>query len=539
MEAATARALRPPALPAGKALHRLRSDRKLVDRFRAGDESAFAVLYERHRRLVTGIGLGLLGSPEDAADLGQEVFLRAAAQLRERPPDDLRPWLARVARNAAIDLARSRRASPVELTERTASHGVAAEPPRELERRAELRDLVVALQALPEQQRGALVLRELAGCSYADIAATLEVDEDAVRGLIARARLTLRRAREEAERLTCASVRAELAAERDGRRRSGAMRRHLRACEECRALRTSLRDDAKSLRALGPGVGGLGLWSGLAAVVRGPGLVAGGAMVKGSVAGQVAQVAAIAVLGVGAAEGVRSIAPALIHAGGDRNAASGAGALRTGASALASRPSQAPPLIRTATPAPRHEASSAPRSVDPKGRVRGQLVRGGGDRLGPLRPGRLAPAGIGGQPPPLAGPNGPPARPGASPGVHPSRPAGPPPGAGQPVPRGDRAQPAPPAAAPRPGGPRDGSAPAGPKPPSGGAPKPPAGSGQQPPPTQPPPPRPSPSPSGARAPGSGSGPAPSEQPQSAAGTPSAPASSGDGGLPIAGGVATP
>src|SRR4051812_41363061 len=109
MEAATARALRPPVLPAGRTLDRLRSDRKLIDRFRSGDEGAFATLYERHRGLVTAIGLGMLGSPEDAQDLGQEVFLRAAAQLREAPPDDLKPWLARVARNAAIDLARSRR----------------------------------------------------------------------------------------------------------------------------------------------------------------------------------------------------------------------------------------------------------------------------------------------------------------------------------------------------------------------------------------------------------------------------------------------
>lgn len=276
---------RPPrAVPRG--LLRLRSEAALGERFAAGDESAFAVLYERHHALVLAISIAVLGSRQDAEDAAQETFAALAVTLRKHPPRELRPWLVRVSRNAAIDLARRRRVHP--------PLGEASVDPRSLGGgiQHELDSVLAGIRELPESQRTALLLRELAGHSYGEIATMLNTDQGAVRGLIARARIGLRNYREATE-LPCAAVRAALAAEPDGRRRDKAVRRHLRACTPCQAYRTALRSDAKALRALAPApVGGLA-GGGAAASLAAKGALAGGAL------SQVGAVCAASVCSVG------------------------------------------------------------------------------------------------------------------------------------------------------------------------------------------------------------------------------------------------
>jgi len=233
MEAASVTAAGHEALVASGPLNRLRSDRRLVDRYRDGDEGAFGALYERYHARVEAICLGVLGSRHDAQDAAQETFASAAQQLRsERPPLELKAWLGRVARNAAIDVARRRRATSQLPDDAPAPN---AEPVGRLQRRADLDALVSALQTLPERQRSALVLRELGGLSYAEIGAALKSDEPVVRGLISRARMGLRHELEAGD-LACARVREHLADEIDGRRRPTEIRRHLRGCSDCRSF---------------------------------------------------------------------------------------------------------------------------------------------------------------------------------------------------------------------------------------------------------------------------------------------------------------
>lgn len=304
MEAATARtAGARPSAPPGGALNRLRGDRKLVERFQAGDDAAFAVLYDRHRSRLMAIAIGVLGSAEDAQDAVQDAFMSASSSLRARTPDDVRAWLSRVARNAAIDVARGRRPT-VEAAE---SDAVAAGPARQAEVRSELVELVAALKDLPERQRTALVMRELSGASYAEIGATLGADEAAVRGLISRGRLSLRAARE-ARALQCGAVRERLAVEVDGRRRTADVRRHLKGCSECRRFQAGLKDDAKALRGLVPAAGVASLVAILASIKATRPLLVGGAVLKGLGATQAVQLVAACVVCAGAAEGVREIA---------------------------------------------------------------------------------------------------------------------------------------------------------------------------------------------------------------------------------------
>lgn len=147
---------------------RLCSDTVLIERFRLGDEQAFGTLYRRHQSRVLAICLGVLGSPEDAKDAMQEVWAVVATGLNSRPPEHFGAWVARVARNSAIDIARRRRDQP-----HPSPDELRAGVDQPTEAGAQIRELVAALALIPERQRSALVLRELGGYSYPEIARTM------------------------------------------------------------------------------------------------------------------------------------------------------------------------------------------------------------------------------------------------------------------------------------------------------------------------------------------------------------------------------
>jgi len=297
-------------------LLRVRSDTVLAERVSAGDEAAFDVLYERHRPVVLAVAMGVLGTSQDAEDATQETFSALAVALREKPPTELRPWLIRVARNAAIDTTRRRRHRLLTLDGDLPD--IPAAPANG--GKAELAVVFDAIRELPESQRMALLMRELGGHSYAEIAEFLATDEEAVKGLIARARVGLRAFREATE-LSCASARSMVAAEPDGRRYDRTVRRHLRTCAPCRSYREALRDDARALRAALPLQAGGVATTGIAG---GGSLAAAKSALLGYGLTQAATCAA-SVCAVGAVGGIVLIAPAhrfgfgsILPAGGHR-----------------------------------------------------------------------------------------------------------------------------------------------------------------------------------------------------------------------------
>jgi len=275
-------------------LLRLRSDLALAERFAGGDDYAFALLYERHRKSVLAVCMGVLGSRHDAEDAAQDAFAALAISLRKGLPENLPAWLMKVARNAAIDVARRRRTDTraEEVVPDTAQGGEGT--------KAELETVMAGIRELPEAQRTALLMRELAGHSYREIAALLEVDEASVHGLIARARISLRSYREAYE-MSCAAARAALAAEPDGRRGDRTVRRHLRMCASCRAYKRALRGDARALRGLVPDP---------SVPVASGGALFGGLAAKGAlIGGTVAQVTAACAVSVCAVGGIVLVAP--------------------------------------------------------------------------------------------------------------------------------------------------------------------------------------------------------------------------------------
>ena len=173
----TPRALLHPARLARRPVLSTQSDERLVDLVRAGSDPAFEAIVERYRRALMRYVSRLL-APERAEDVVQQAFVKAyEAMHRDTAELNLRPWLYRIAHNGALNALRDRGLRHAELDERIDS---VERPDQALERTTGLRELVVAVQALPERQRSAILLRELEGRSYEEIADSLLCDPKTV-----------------------------------------------------------------------------------------------------------------------------------------------------------------------------------------------------------------------------------------------------------------------------------------------------------------------------------------------------------------------
>jgi RNA polymerase sigma-70 factor (ECF subfamily) len=170
----------PGALPVAE------TDLNLLARWQAGDETAFDTLFLRHYERVYRVAYGLTGSRADAEDLAQETFL----VLFRQPPDlagqeRLVAWLCRVALNRGYNALRGEWRAR-ERAARAFEPPPTADPENEAERAEARARVQAALAALPERQTRLLLLRH-AGCSYAEVAAALEIAPGSVGTLLARA----------------------------------------------------------------------------------------------------------------------------------------------------------------------------------------------------------------------------------------------------------------------------------------------------------------------------------------------------------------
>jgi RNA polymerase sigma factor (sigma-70 family) len=262
-------------------LLRLRSDEQLVALFRAGNEEAFRVIHDRYGpRLFAYARQMLAGSRQDAEDAIQDVFVRAYSSLRANDrPIALRAWLYRVAHNRCID--HLRRPVPPSADVFDVSRAPIADPLAEAERREDLKRLVEDVRRLPTQQRSVLLMRELEGLPYSELAEAMDVSVAAVKSLLVRARMGLVESAE-ARDTECSEIRHDLSiAHGRGVRANGRARRHLRDCEGCREYRSELRRVQKSFAALTPVAGPLGLLAKLGLGGGGGGATAGGGAVVG------------------------------------------------------------------------------------------------------------------------------------------------------------------------------------------------------------------------------------------------------------------
>lgn len=210
-------------------------------------DAAFERLYERHAVDVYRYTLAMLGEKADAEDVTQTTFLNAyrALQRGERPvkPEN---WLIAIAHNLCRQRFRQLRRRPSEVEFVDEIGGTL-----ELEDRPSAGDLKRAFSALPANQREALVMRELEGRSYAEIAEALSITPSALETLLFRARRALREQLD--EHLTCSDAAFAISQQADGRLSPGetsALRAHLRACPDCSALAKRERATRGALKGL-------------------------------------------------------------------------------------------------------------------------------------------------------------------------------------------------------------------------------------------------------------------------------------------------
>jgi RNA polymerase sigma-70 factor (ECF subfamily) len=175
----------------------------LIQRCAAHDESACAELVAVHQRMVFNLALHLLSDREEALDLSQEVFLRVFRTIHAfRGQSALRTWIYRIvinqARNRQRWWRRRHRSEQVSLDEHVLQHGEPglanemAAPDRILGRKELASSIWRALDRLPFEQRTAVVLREIDGMSYDEIAFSLGIAVGTVKSRLTRARGALR-----------------------------------------------------------------------------------------------------------------------------------------------------------------------------------------------------------------------------------------------------------------------------------------------------------------------------------------------------------
>jgi len=298
------------AVPA--AAFRLQSDARLARRAAAGDQRAFEAIYRRFHQDLYRFCLALTGNSQDAQDALQNAMVKV---LRALPGEErqikLKPWLYRIAHNEAMETIRKRR-DHAELDAEQCVNPV--EIAATAEARERLRRLLADLSELPERQRAALAMREMAGLGFDQIADSLGTSGAVARQTVYEARLSLRQM-EAGREMSCDEVTRQLS-DGDGRvARGREIRAHLRGCASCRAFREGIGERRAGFAAVAPlpiaaAAGLLHGATGVASASVGGGAGLGGvagvgagtAVATSAVVKSAAVVAIVAVAGVTAAE---------------------------------------------------------------------------------------------------------------------------------------------------------------------------------------------------------------------------------------------
>ena len=166
-------------------------DKHIVAQARRGELSAFEELVTRYEKRVYAIALRSSGSPEDAADITQEVFLRAWRSMKDfRGDSGFATWLFRITMNQCVDYARHKQSQPPtqplvqgedDEERELPLPDTAPSPEQHLENSELGRELAAALDEVSDEHRRIVLLRDVSGMSYTEIAEILEVSEGTVK----------------------------------------------------------------------------------------------------------------------------------------------------------------------------------------------------------------------------------------------------------------------------------------------------------------------------------------------------------------------
>ena len=186
-----------------------KGDHELVQRVQAGDSAAFRTLFEKYHRRAFAVAMGVLKNQDDALDAVQEAFVKVHKNIHKfQGSSSFYTWLYRIVMNVSIDhVRRTSRRKSLDFDERAlheesevAGDGalvpnVMDANPGKAALRRELRGAIqVALQELPEHHRAVIVLREIEGMSYEEMAETLGVPKGTIMSRLFHARKKMQNA---------------------------------------------------------------------------------------------------------------------------------------------------------------------------------------------------------------------------------------------------------------------------------------------------------------------------------------------------------
>ncbi len=183
-------------------------DLTLVKRVRSGDQRAFRLLVERYQRKVYSVALGMVRDREEANDIAQEAFVKVYKYLDHFKGDSsFYTWLYRITVNICIDVLRKRRGMKGVAVEYDETNQVGTSEanlgalgtrlgtnPQKSALRKELAEKIQeALEQVPEKHRAILLLREVEGMSYEELARTLEIPKGTVMSRLFHARIKVQK----------------------------------------------------------------------------------------------------------------------------------------------------------------------------------------------------------------------------------------------------------------------------------------------------------------------------------------------------------
>jgi RNA polymerase sigma-70 factor, ECF subfamily len=183
-------------------------EKELVRRARREDQKAFRMLMERYRRKVFSIAYGMVRDPEAAMDVSQEVFIKVHRYLGSfQGTSSFYTWLYRITVNLSIDFIRKRgkrdmvdyddmlqRREPDDIEARITPTFLDTNPLKAIDRIELRKQISKAFETLTEKHRAVLLLREVEGLSYDEIARTLKVHKGTVMSRLHHARKNLQHA---------------------------------------------------------------------------------------------------------------------------------------------------------------------------------------------------------------------------------------------------------------------------------------------------------------------------------------------------------
>lgn len=197
-------------------LNALTDEAGLIQRALRGELEAFNVLVRQHQNSVYTLAYRIMGEPQAAADVAQDAFIAAYRKLTTYRGGSFRGWLLRITTNLCYDELRRRKRRPAQsfedLPEAESADGPAlpdpAETPEQIVQRGELNTAIQdCINGLNEDQRVVLVLSDVQGYSYDEIASMIATPQGTVKSRLSRARLNVRRCLQAVQELLPAAYR--------------------------------------------------------------------------------------------------------------------------------------------------------------------------------------------------------------------------------------------------------------------------------------------------------------------------------------------